>query len=156
MPEVIVLLGGVPASEYGHERYYGRREPACEQHVYDHLLGYAYGVAQGLDDGVVPIDGYEHEVEYRARAEVNVERVPNVAHEVTEQPLVRQLDARVEGHGEHRHEHVGQGERHHEVVRYYAELAVTYHRDYHQQVAEYRGHDYRAEYRAQQYSSESF
>ncbi len=58
------------------------------------------------DDGVVTVDGDAAEVERRDGAEVGVEGVPQVADPVAEVPLARQLDRRVEGHGEDRHQEI--------------------------------------------------
>ena len=145
MPVLVVLRGRVPAVEDGQEGYYRRREPAGQQHEDGDALRDAAWVAHGLDDRVVPVDRDEHEMEDGARAEVDVERVPDVAHEVAEQPLARDLDARIEGHGEHGDEHVGQSQRHDEVIGDDAELAVPDHRDHNQQIAEHRRYYYGAQ-----------
>lgn len=149
MAKDIVLLGRVPAEEYWQEGYDGRRYPAGEQHAVDDALRYADRIAERLDDGVVTIHRDEHEMEDRARAEVDVEGVPDVAHVVAEHPAAGYLDRGVEGHGEHGDEHVREGERDDEVVGHDAELAMPDHRDHDEEVAEHRGGYYRAEEAAQ-------
>ena len=155
MPELIVLRCGVPAIEDGHEGDDRRKNPAAHQHPYRDLLRHVDRIAQGLDDGVVTVHRDEHEMEDGDGAEVDVEGVPHVAHEVAEHPVSGYLHRGVERHREHGDEHVGEGERYDEVVRDDAQLPVTYHRHHHQKIAEHRRHDYRAEDAAQDYRSVS-
>ena len=68
--------------------------------------------------------------------EVDIERVPNVAHYVTEQPTAEDDDTCVEAHGHQSHQNVGHGQRYHEIISDDAQLAEAEHADDDQQVAE--------------------
>jgi len=131
VPMHAVLLGGVQAVEdrdKGNESWW---QPAGEQHEPHHPLRDVGRILERLDDRVVTIDRDAHQMQDRARAEVHVQRVPHVAHEIAEQPPAVHLHARVEGHREHGHEHVRERERHHEVVGDDLQLPVPHHRYHH-------------------------
>jgi len=124
--------GRVPASKYRRERYEHRRHPHGRQHDYRPGLGHDQWVVQGLDNGVVPVHADAAQVQYGHGGEVHVHRVPDIAHEPTEHPAAGHLEAGVEAHCEYGHQHVGQGQRHDEVVGDDAQLAVTHHTHHHQ------------------------
>lgn len=140
-----VLLRGVPAAEDRHERDDRRRQPTSEQHVRDNSLRHVARILERLDYRVVTIDGDAHQVQYRAGAEVYVQRVPDVAHKVAEQPAAGHLHARVERHREHRYQHVRERERDNKVVGDNAQLSMPYHRYHYQEIPEHGCRDNRAE-----------
>lgn len=96
----------------------------------------------------VPVHADAAQVKYGHGGEVHVHRVPDVAHKAAEQPPAGHFERRVEAHGEYGDKHVGQRQRHDEVVGDDAQLAVPHHAHHHQQVAEQRGHHYEAHGRA--------
>ena len=122
-----VIFGGVPPQKDGKKTYDHRAQPNAHQHNGHHLLGHVDRVLQRLHYGVVPVHAYAAQVEDRSGGEVHVQGIPHVAHYVPEHPPVEDLHAGVEGHHEHGHEHVGQGEAHHEVVGDHAQSSVPYH-----------------------------
>jgi len=82
-----MLLRRVPAQKYRYETYQGRQRPSTAQH-----RGHRYGphdsrILQRSDYRVVPIDADAAEMQDGCCAEVNVHRVPNVAHDISQQPL---------------------------------------------------------------------
>lgn len=118
VPVDAVLFRGVPTVEDRHERDDGRRQPASEQHKCYHFLRHVNGIFKRLHDRVIPIYRDAHQMKYRTGAEIYIQGVPNITHEVAEEPPAGYLDAGVEGHREHRHKHVRQRQGDHEVVRY--------------------------------------
>lgn len=147
-PFAVVRGRRVPAGEYRRERYEHGRHPHRGQHDHRPGLGHDQRIVERLNDGVVPVHADAAQVKYGHGGEVHVHRVPHVAHEPAEHPAAGQLEAGVEAHGEYGHQHVGQGQRHDEVVGDHPQLAVPHHAHHDQQVAEQRGHHYEAHGRA--------
>jgi len=74
-------------------------------------------------------------VQYGRGGEVHVARVPHIAHEVPEYPLAADQLAGVERHRHDGHQHVGERQRHDEVVGDHPEPGVSGDGHDHQQVA---------------------
>jgi len=143
-----ILVCGVPAVEDGHERDDARRHPRDEQQERHQPLGDQHRVLERLDNGVVPVHADAAQVQYGRGGEVYVARVPHVAHEVPEHPLAADQLAGVERHRHDGHQHVGERQRHDEVVGDHPEPGVSGDGHDHQQVAANRrqyndGHDRR-------------
>lgn len=138
-PESQILVGRVPTVEYGHERYDARRHPGDQQEERHQPLGDQHRILERLDDGVVPVHAYAAQVEYGRGGKVHVARVPHVAHEVAEHPFAADLLAGVERHRHDSHQHVGERQRHDEVIGDDPEPGVPGHRDDYQQVPADRG-----------------
>ncbi|KAJ1522850.1 hypothetical protein ONE63_001998 [Megalurothrips usitatus] len=136
-----VVVGRVPAGEDGHEADEGGQDPDVGQHEADGAVRHDDGVLQGPHDGVVPVHRDAAQVQDGRGREVHVQRVPQVAHVLAEQPHPRQLHAGVERHGAQGDEQVRHGQRHDVVVGDDAQLAVPHHRDDDQGVAEDGAHD---------------
>lgn len=140
LPSHTVLRRGVPSHENGHERDERGQYPAGEQHIGGQPPGHDNRIFERFHDRPVTIHRDAHQMEDGAGAEVHVQGVPHVAHEITEQPFAGQLHARVERHREHRDQHVGQRQRDHEIIGDDPQLPVPHHRHHHQQITEHRGH----------------
>lgn len=136
-----MLLRRVPTHEDWEEGYESRRTPNHREHDNQFTLGHYERIVERLYNGVVSVYANTTKVEYGHCREVNVQRIPDVTHEVAEQPPSGRLDTEVEAHGPDGDEHVGQGEGHNEVVGDDAELAVAHDADDDEEVAEEGGHD---------------
>lgn len=139
--ELLVRRSRVPAHEDGGERDGGRHEPHVRDHERHGPVRHSDGVLQRPHYGVVAVHTDAAQVEYGHCAEVNVQRVPHVAHEVAEHPLARQLDRGVERHRAQSYQQVGQRQRDHVVVGDDAQLAVAEHADDDERVAEHGAED---------------
>lgn len=95
-------------------------------------------IVERLHNGVVAIDTDAAQMENTRGAEIDVQAVPHIAHEVPEEPSVEDFHAEVETHRAERDEHVGEGEAHHEVVGDDAEFPMTHHGDNYQKIPEDR------------------
>lgn len=134
--EHLMLMRRVPAEEYGKERHQRWWQPHDAEHDEEARFRHDQVVVKRLNNSVVTINTDATQVENARRTEVNVEAVPDIAHEVPKQPSVEDLNAQVETHGSERDEHVCEGQRHDEVVRDHSELPVTHDRHDHQKVPE--------------------
>lgn len=126
-----VLVGGVPPEEDRNETDDGGTNPRVQKHERHHPLSHRDVVLERLDYRVVPIHTDAAQMQNGRRGKVNVQRVPYVTHEPSEQPRLENLHARVERHREHSDQHVRQGQRDHVVVRDYPQLPMAHHRHYH-------------------------
>lgn len=73
----------------------------------------------------------------RSRREIDVERIPQIAHPKRENPSAAgNLDGSVESHHRQRDEYIGQGQRHDEIVSNDAKLPVAHDTDHDQQVTQ--------------------
>ena len=111
-----MLWSCVPAEKDGHEGDGDGEHPDEGEHHHHQPLGDDQRVVERLDDGVVAVDADAAQVDDADGGGVHVQRVPHVAHGVAEHPAARQLDAGVERHGDHRNQHVGDCQAHHEAV----------------------------------------
>lgn len=134
-PVLQELVRGVPAVEYGHERDDAGRHPRDQQQERDQPLGDQHRVLERFDDRVVPVHADAAQMQYGRGAEVHVAGVPHVAHEVPEQPPAADQLAGVERHHDDSHQHVGERQRHDEVVGDHPKPRVPGHGHDHQQVA---------------------
>lgn len=139
-----MLVGGVPAEEYGQERDERGQRPHVEQRVEYGALRHCDRVLKRADYRVVPVHADATQVQYRRGAEVHVQAVPHITHHVPEHPLAGDLDAGIERHRAQCNQEIGERQRHHVVVGEYTELAMPHHADHHQCVAQYRAKDNRA------------
>lgn len=141
-----MLLRRVPTEENRREADQRRKDPNVRQHKADHSVRHGDRVFERSHYRVVPVDADTAQMEYRSGRKVNVERIPHVAHERTEQPLTAQFDARVEGHRAKRHQHIRHGQTDHVVIGNDAQFTVSVDADDDQGVAENRAQYYQAEY----------
>ena len=140
--EVQMLLRGVPTHKDRYEADESRQDPRAAQHASDRPLSHDHRVLEGADDGVIPVHADAAQVKDRRGGEVNVQRVPHVAHEPTEQPLATgQLGRGVKRHRAHGHQEVGRRQAHHVTVCHHAQPSVPPHAGDHQGVAQNRGRD---------------
>lgn len=133
--ERLMFGGRVPTEEYRQERYERRQRPHVQQHVQNGALRHGDRVLKRADDGVVPVHADAAQVQYGRGGEVYVARVPHVAHEVPENPLAADQLAGVKRHRHHGHQHVGERQRHDEVVCDHPQPGMSGHGHDHQQVA---------------------
>ena len=111
LPVVKVFLSGVPAHEDGEEGHQRRRTPDHRQHNGQFSLSHYERIVERLHDSVIAVDADAAEVEDGHGGEVDVQGVPDIAHEVSEEPpALGDLDAEVEAHGPDGDQHVGQGQ----------------------------------------------
>lgn len=108
LPVGQILVRGVPAVEYRHERYDARRHPRDQQQERHQPFGDQNRILERLYDRVVPVHADATQVQYGCGGEVHVTGVPHVAHKVPEHPFTADLLAGVERHGHDRHQHVGE------------------------------------------------
>lgn len=84
-------------------------------------------------------------MKYGDSREVDIQRVPDITHEVAEQPgAVGEFYTGVEAHGPDSNQHICQSQRHDEVVGDDSQLTMSHHADHDQQVAEQSRQDYKA------------
>lgn len=106
-PEIQVLLRGVPTHEDGYEADQCRQRPSAAQHRGDCHSSHNGWIFQRSDYRVISVDTDATKMKDAGSAEIYVHRVPNVAHNTTEQPLATgELDRGIERHGTHSNEKI--------------------------------------------------
>lgn len=119
--EIQVLLRSVPAHEDGDEADEGRQDPCASEHAAHRALPHDDRVLERTDDRVITIDADAAQVQNRGGGKIHVQRVPQIAHERTEEPTTaRQFDRRIERHGAHGHQQIGRCQAHHVAIGHHS------------------------------------
>lgn len=90
---------------------------------------------------ISPVHTDATQMKNTGRTEVHIQAVPHVTHEEAEVPLARHLHGSVERHGHHRHQHIRERQRNHEVVRDNSELPMPHDGNDHEEIATDGGND---------------